>query len=91
MLKKLLPKLIHYLSSMQHGFVQERSCVTQLLSVLHDRSISLDVGEETDVVYLDFSETFDSVPHIGLLHKLSLFRIHGSLQAWFTNYLFSRY
>ena len=26
-LKKLLPKVIHHLSSMQHGFVQGRSCV----------------------------------------------------------------
>ena len=29
--------------------------------------------------------------HIGLLHKLSLFGIQGSLHAWFTNYLSSRY
>lgn len=76
---------------MQHGFVQERSCVTKLLSVLHDMSESLDAGEEIDVVYVDFSEAFDSVPHVGLLHKLSLFGIQGSLQACFTNYLYSRY
>ena len=91
MLKKLLPKLIHYLSSVQHGFVQERSRVTQLLSVLHDMSASLDADEEIDVAYLDFSEAFDSVPHIGLLHKLSLFGIQGSLQTCFTKYLYSRY
>ena len=90
-LKKLLPKRIHHLSSMQHGFVQGRSCVTQLLSVVHDMGASLDAGEEIDVVYLDFSKAFDSVPHIGLLHKLSLFGIQGSLHAWFTNYLSSRY
>ena len=76
---------------MQHGFVQGRSCVTQLLSVLHDMGASLDAGEEIDVVYLDFSKAFDSVPHIGLLHKLSLFGIQGSLYAWFSNYLSSRY
>ena len=71
-LKKLLPKLIHHLPSMQHRFVQGRSCVTPLLSVIHDTGASLDAGEEIDVVYIDFSNAFDSVPHIGLLHKLSL-------------------
>ena len=76
---------------MQHGFVQGSSCVTQLLSVLHDMGASLDVGEEVDVVYLNFSKAFDLVPHLGLPHKLSLFGIQGSLHAWFINYLSSRY
>ena len=35
-LKKLLHGLIHLLTGVQHGFVRGRSCVTQLLSVLHD-------------------------------------------------------
>jgi ABC-type proline/glycine betaine transport system substrate-binding protein len=44
-----------------------------------------------DVVYLDFSKAFDSVAHEKLLHKLSLLGIQGSLHAWFTDYLNSRY
>ena len=90
-LKKLLPDLVHLLSDLQHGFVQGRSCVTQLLSVLHDVGASLDAGEEIDVIYLDFSKAFDSVPHRRLLHKLSLFGIQGSLHEWFADYLTSRY
>ena len=90
-LKKLLPDLVHLLSDLQHGFVQGRSCVTQLLSVLPDVGASLDAGEEIDVIYLDFSKAFDSVPHRRLLHKLSLFGIQGSLHEWFADYLTSRY
>ena len=67
-----------------------RSCVTQLLSVLHDLGSSLDTGDEVDVIFLDFSKAFDSVPHGRLLHKLSLLGIQGFLHAWFTDYLSSR-
>ena len=89
-LKKLLPELIHVLTPLQHGFIPGRSCVTQLLSVLHDLGSSLDTGDEVDVIFLDFSKAFDSVPHGRLLHKLSLLGIQGSLHAWFTDYLSSR-
>ena len=85
-LKKLLPELIHVLTPLQHGFIPGRSCVTQLLLVLHDLGSSVDAGDEVDVVYLDFSKAFDSVPHGRLLHKLSLLGIQGSLHAWFTDY-----
>ena len=86
----LLPELIHVLTPLQHGFISGRSCVAHILSVLHDLGSSLDAGDEVDVIYLDFSKAFDSVPHGRLLHKLSLLGIQGSLHAWFTDYLSSR-
>ena len=82
--------LIHLLSSVQHGFVKGRSCTTQLLSVLHDIGASLDSGKALDILYLDFSKAFDSVPHGRLLHKLSLYGIEGHLHLWFKDYLTSR-
>ena len=90
-LKNLLPELIDVLTPLQHGFIPGRSCLTQLLSVLHNLGSSLDAGDEVDVIYLDFSKAFDSVPHGRLLHKLSLLNIQGSLHAWFTDYLISRF
>ena len=89
-LKNLLPELIHVLTPLQHGFIPGRSCVTQLILVLHKLGSSLDAGDEVDVIYLDFSKAFDWVPHERLLHKLSLLGIQGSLHAWFTDYLSSR-
>ena len=87
-LKNLLPELIHVLTPLQHGFIPGRSCVTQLLSVLHDLGSSLDAGDEVDVIYL--GKAFALVPHGRLLHQLSLLGIQGSLHAWFTDYLSSR-
>lgn len=78
-LDKLIPNLLELLSPKQHGFVPKKSCVTQLLTVLHDLGKTLDAGQESDVLYLDFSKAFDSVPHNLLLHKLSLYGIDGPL------------
>ena len=80
-LKNLLPELIHVLTPLQHDFIPGISSVTQLLSVLHDLGSSLDAGDEVEVIYLDFSKAFDSVPHGRLLHKLSLLGIQGFLHA----------
>ena len=89
-LDKLIPNLLVFLSPKQHGFLPKKSCVTQLLTVLHDLSKTLDAGQESSVLYLDFSKAFDSVPHNLLLHKL-LYGIDGPLYSWFSDYLHSRY
>ena len=90
MLGQLLPSICELLSSLQHGFVSRRSCVTQLLSVLHELGAALDAAQETDVAYLDFSKAFGSVPHCRLLHNLPLFGITGSSHHWFSDYLMTR-
>ena len=53
----------------QHGFLRKRSCVTQLLSALHTIGYDLDKNTQTDVLYLDFAKTFDSVDHTIVLEK----------------------
>ena len=47
----------------QHGFRQRFSCETQLISALHDWAKSINSRSQTDVILLDFSKAFDSVPH----------------------------
>ena len=51
------------ISEKQHVFFSSRSCNTQLLEVYHKIGEFLDKGFQTDVIYLDFSKAFDSVPH----------------------------
>ena len=51
----------------QHGFMNGRSTVTQLLETLEYWSMHLDSGLGVDAIYLDFQKAFDSVPHQRLL------------------------
>jgi hypothetical protein len=55
------------LHSQQHGFRAGRSCITQLLDVVHNIGKALDCGKEIDMIYLDFSKAFDSVAHDKLI------------------------
>ena len=53
----------------QCGFMKGRSCLTNL--ILYEQVISLlDEGKAVDVIYLDFSKTFDTFSHGILLEKL---------------------
>ena len=74
----------------QHGFCSRRSCITQLLDVVHNIGKALDCGKEMDIIYLDFSKAFDSVPHDKLIEKLQQFGITGPLLYWDNNYLSGR-
>ena len=54
----------------QHGVRANHSCETQLLSTVEDLSRRLDRRKATDLLILDFSKAFATVPHHRLLHKL---------------------
>ena len=59
----------HEVSNAQHGFLQGRSTVTQLLAFYHGIGVTLDKGLQFDIVYLDLANAFDSVSHHGRLLK----------------------
>lgn len=88
---RLYEHLKRLTTDLQHGFLKNRSCVTQLLSVLHDVVLNLDRNIQTDVIYLDFSKAFDSVDHNILLAKLNTYGISGNLLSLLTNYLSGRF
>ena len=74
----------------QHGFLPSRSCCSALLSFLEDVSSSIDDNFFVDVIYLDFSKAFDSIPHRRLLLKLQSFGFGGDLLNWLTCFLTDR-
>ena len=74
----------------QHGFRNKRSCVTQLLEVLNDFSRLVEKGECIDVIYLDFSKAFDTVPHQRLISKLRANGITDNLLNWINSFLSGR-
>ena len=73
-------------SDCQHGFWTRRSCETQLVTLINDLSSSLDRGDQTDMLILDFSKAFDRVPHKRLLRKLHYYGIRGHLHSWITSF-----
>ena len=87
---KLFPYIVEHISCLQHGFMKNRSCVTQLLSVLQSIGQNLNKNIQTDVLYLDLAKAFDSVDHENFLKKLSSYRVTGLLN-WFNNYLLERH
>lgn len=50
-------------SDCQYGFMNGRSCSTNLLSVLDLWTMALEEGQSIDTLYLDFAKAFDTVPH----------------------------
>ena len=75
----------------QHGFRKGRSCLTNLLTLLENVSKSLDDGDDIDVVFLDFSKTFDKVPHARLIQNLESHGISGKVKTWIETWLSYRF
>lgn len=78
------------LSDAQHGFVEGRSTLTNLLESLNDWTLSLEIGDNTVVIYIDFSKAFDTVIHSKLLYRFKSYGISGCLLSWLSEYLSNR-
>ena len=90
MLNQIKTQIMPLITKFQHGFLHGKSTETQLLTVFNNISEVLDAGGQTDIIYLDFSKAFDSVPHRLLHHKLKSFGFNGVLLNWFHSYLSNR-
>ena len=66
----------------QFGFMKRRSCLSQLLDTSHSWAKARNDSRKVDVILLDFTKTFDSVPHQRLLVKLTGYGISGNLVSW---------
>ena len=64
-----------------------KSCLSQLLTVFHDWAHNRNSGLPTNVVFLDFTKAFDSVPHERLLLKLHAYVIRDPLLSWVRSFL----
>ncbi|CAM4380368.1 unnamed protein product [Caretta caretta] len=74
----------------QHGFTKGRSCQTNLISFFEKVTDFLDKGNAVDLIYLDFSKVFDTVPHGELLVKLEKMGINMKIERWIRNWLTGR-
>ncbi|CAH8641175.1 unnamed protein product [Dicrocoelium dendriticum] len=100
-LVKLLEKLVRdaleghlkafdLLNPSQHGFRKGYSCLTNLLTAREHWAEAVDCGKAVDVLFIDFSKAFDTVPHSRLLYKLNSFGISGPVLRWISAFLIGR-
>lgn len=78
------------LSPVQHGFVSNRSTVSNLALFSHFVSNVLDNNSQVDVIYTDFSKAFDKVDHDLLCEKLLNIGFSGHLVLFFQSYFYKR-
>ncbi|CAM4664948.1 unnamed protein product [Caretta caretta] len=74
----------------QHGFTKGRSCQTNLISFFEKVTDFLDKGNAVDLIYLDFSKVFDTVPPGELFVKLEKMGINRKIERWIRNWLKGR-
>lgn len=82
--RKLYPKLYHNISPHQHGFMRDKSTVTNLAE-LNDFG-----GGQIDLIYTDFAKAFDKVDHSILLRKMQHFNVNNCIINWTESFLRDR-
>ncbi len=97
-LEKVIRKqIVHHMkrnklfSSYQHGFLEKRSCLSNLLTTMEDWTQILEDKGAVECVYLDFMKAFDTVPHQKLLKKLHGYQITGKVYSWISQFLTGRH
>ena len=78
------------ISPQQHGFVNNKSCDTNLLETLDIITETLNRGFSVDLAFLDFAKAFDKVSHSGLLVKLEAFGFDQLIIKWVEAFLNDR-
>ena len=73
-----------------HGFCKKLSCETQLITTVEEIGRAQDNGKQLDLITMDFSEAFDTVPHQRLISKLDSYGIRCNLRCWLTTWLTCR-
>ena len=93
-LKKVVMKHLeenNIIADEQHGFVSNRSCLSNLLLNLETITDSYDQGIPVDQVFLDLQKAFDKVPHQRLLYKINKMGISDKIYGWIKSFLEDRY
>ena len=83
-------KVNNLISSVQHGFIERRSCLTNILIPLEMITKAIDEDCPVDTIYFDFRKAFVTVPYYRLLHKLKYMEINKITFLWIKDFLNER-
>ncbi|CAF0819149.1 unnamed protein product [Brachionus calyciflorus] len=78
------------ISIRQHGFMEKKSCITNLLEIFDLVTEAIHNGFPIDMIYLDFAKAFDSFQHKRLLNKLKKYGFDNKLIKWIESFLTNR-
>ena len=70
--------------------MKKSCCPSQLLDTFHSWAKARNDSHKVDVILLDFTKAFDSVPHQRLLANLKGYGIGGNLLNWLTYFIVGR-
>ena len=71
----------NFMTSDQHGFMNSRPCLTDVLETLEDWTKALDSSYGIDIIYLDYQKAFDMAPHKRVLKKNKVLWIQWEIVA----------
>ena len=74
----------------QHGFIKNKSTLSNLLVYTNFITQTFTDLQQVDSIYLDFSKAYDSVNHTLLVNKAKCMGLGGSILQWLGSYLSNR-
>ena len=78
------------LSNNQHGFIEQRSTLTQQHIVVDVIAENTNKKIQTDIIMLDFSKAFDKVSHLKLISILRAYQVNTKVVNWISCLLLQR-
>ena len=87
-----LIKLLNFIDrNVPHGFRRGLSCETQLCATIHDILAAIDKDQSVHAAVLDFTKSFDRVPHALTMEELSKIEtIDEYPLRWIHNFFLNR-
>ena len=79
-----------FVHTSQHGFLDGKSCLSNLLNCFDKIDELLANDTDIDIIYLDFQKAFDTVPHKLLIYKLKMYGITGKTLKVISDFLSER-
>ena len=77
-------------SPAQHGFIKDKSTLTQQLIVIDLISENANKNKQTDMIMLDFSKAFDKVSHFKIISILQAYQVDTKIVNWIRSLLVQR-